>query len=277
VTESAVIPAPSSGAAIAEQVAIKGDLSKLTEQQRMDYYTAVCASLGLNPLTRPFEYITLNGKLTLYARKDATEQLRKLARVTTSRLDKEQVGDLFVVTAYGRTPDGREDASTGAVATRGLVGEALANAMMKAETKAKRRLTLSLVGLGFPTEEEIEDLPAAEPPVERKTLAERVAEKAAEIAPTTPAEAMAKTPEEAAADVAVKRAARVAEEAPIEGEFTPEEIVEAVDHGPALCGWKLAAKGGAIVPCSHADGHDGDHSWDAIARSAGGRVVRPEA
>ena len=34
--------------------------------------------------TRPFEFITLNGKLTMYARKDATDQLRKLNAVTAA-------------------------------------------------------------------------------------------------------------------------------------------------------------------------------------------------
>ncbi|MFM1889700.1 MAG: hypothetical protein RLZZ565_457, partial [Planctomycetota bacterium] len=59
-----------------EQVLISGDLSRLTAEQRNIYYKSVCDSLGLNPLTRPFDYITLNGKLTLYARKDCTDQLR---------------------------------------------------------------------------------------------------------------------------------------------------------------------------------------------------------
>jgi hypothetical protein len=35
------------------------------------YYFSVCKSLGLNPLTRPFEYLTLNGKKVLYARRDS--------------------------------------------------------------------------------------------------------------------------------------------------------------------------------------------------------------
>jgi hypothetical protein len=185
VTETAVIPAEDRNAEIAAQVVVKGDLAKLTEPEKMAYYTALCRSLGLNPLTRPFEFITLNGKLTLYAKRDAADQLRRGAKVTITGLDKEQVGDLLVVTAYGRTPDGREDAATGAVSVRGLAGEALANAMMKAETKAKRRLTLSLVGLGFPTEEEVEDIPPAEEPPARKTLAERVAERAAALDPAS--------------------------------------------------------------------------------------------
>jgi hypothetical protein len=44
----------------------------------------------------------------------------------------------------------------------GLKGEALANAEMKAVTKAKRRLTLSICGLGWLDETEISTVPDAE-------------------------------------------------------------------------------------------------------------------
>ena len=62
---------------IVEAVIAKGDLSKLTPGERTQYYVQVCESVGLNPLTKPFEYITLNGKLVLYARKDCTDLLGK--------------------------------------------------------------------------------------------------------------------------------------------------------------------------------------------------------
>ena len=61
-----------------EDVLIRGDLSKLTEAQRTEYYMRVCHSLGLNPLTKPFDYLTLSGKLVLYAKRDAADQLRKI-------------------------------------------------------------------------------------------------------------------------------------------------------------------------------------------------------
>ena len=63
---------------VMEKVVIGGDLSELNAAQRADYYTAVCRSLGLNPLTKPFEFLTLNGKLRLYALRDCTDQLRRL-------------------------------------------------------------------------------------------------------------------------------------------------------------------------------------------------------
>jgi hypothetical protein len=71
-------------AALMEQVVVNGDLASLSPQQRVTYYMRVCESLGLNPLTKPFDYIRLNGKLTLYTRKDATDQLRKLNNVSIS-------------------------------------------------------------------------------------------------------------------------------------------------------------------------------------------------
>jgi len=46
---------------VMEKVVIGGDLSELNAAQRAEYYTAVCRSLGLNPLTKPFEFLTLNG------------------------------------------------------------------------------------------------------------------------------------------------------------------------------------------------------------------------
>ena len=138
-----------------ESVLIGGDLSKLTPEQRVNYYKAVCDSVGLNPLTRPFDYITLNGKLTLYAKKDATDQLRKRDGVSITKLEREVMNDICLVTAYAQTVT-RSDASTGAVSIKGLSGDALANAMMKAETKAKRRVTLSICGLGLLDETEVE-------------------------------------------------------------------------------------------------------------------------
>ena len=144
-----------------ESVLMQGDLSKLSPQERVEYYRAVCQSLGLNPLTRPFDYITLNGKLTLYAKKDATDQLRRNDRISITKLEEKTVNDIYIVTAYASGADGRTDASTGAVNIAGIKGDALANALMKAETKAKRRVTLSICGMGFLDETEIETIPDA--------------------------------------------------------------------------------------------------------------------
>jgi len=149
-----------------EQALVQGDLSGLDAEQRVNYYLKVCSSLGLNPYTKPFDYLNLNNRLVLYARKDATDQLRKLHKVNITALEHKQMGDLFVVTVAATTPDGRRDSATGAVPTQGLRGEQLANALMKAETKAKRRVTLSICGLGMTDESEVESIAGAYYPEE---------------------------------------------------------------------------------------------------------------
>lgn len=164
--ENAVSPAAIS---TIERVLIQGDLAPLKPDERVQYYRQVCESVGLNPLTKPFEYITLNGKLQLYARKDCTDQLRKRDGVSIYDLKSAQVGDIYVVTASARNREGREDCATGAVAIKGLSGDNLANALMKAETKSKRRVTLSLCGLGMLDETELETIHESTPAQGHKT------------------------------------------------------------------------------------------------------------
>lgn len=146
---------------IIERVVAHGDLEALKPIERAHYYSQVCESLGLNPLTRPFAFIKLNGKLTLYALRDTTDQLRKIHRVSVQMAKRERTDDMVIVTARASMPDGRVDESTGVVSIAGLRGENLANALMKAETKAKRRVTLSICGLGWLDETEVADVKGA--------------------------------------------------------------------------------------------------------------------
>ncbi len=149
-----------------ERVLIGGDLSKLNESERLDYYKTTCESLGLNPLTKPFDYLHLNGKMVLYAKRDCTDQLRKVHNVSVKIMARESVEGVYVVTAQATMPDGRTDESVGAVPiVREADGKQIplkpddrANAFMKCETKAKRRVTLSICGLGMLDESEIDTI-----------------------------------------------------------------------------------------------------------------------
>lgn len=146
---------------IMEDVIAKGDLGKLTPEQRAVYYTRVCESMGMNPLSKPFDYIVLNGKLTLYATKTASEQLRKLHGVSLQVTSEETTPDgIRVARVRATDASGRSDEEIGAVSVKGLSGDNLCNAYMKALTKAKRRATLSICGLGWMDETEIETTPA---------------------------------------------------------------------------------------------------------------------
>ena len=149
-------------AGVLEQVIIGGDLSKLTPEQRVSYYMSVCHSLGLNPQTRPFEYIQLNGRLTLYARKDATDQLRSLRGISIEKPEVAYQDTWIIVTVTGHDATGRTDSEIGVVSKTDMRGD-FGNALMKAVTKAKRRLTLSMCGLGWLDETEVETVPTAIP------------------------------------------------------------------------------------------------------------------
>ena len=145
-----------------EKVLIQGDLSQLSEGDRVAYYSRVCESLGLNPLSQPFAYIRLQGKLKLYALREATEQLRRLHSVSVQIVSRELLDDIYVVTARATLPDNRCDESILSVFLRQVLqGEARANLLMKAESKAKRRVTLSLCGLAVLDELEVETIPDA--------------------------------------------------------------------------------------------------------------------
>jgi hypothetical protein len=144
------------------KVLLGGDLAQLTSQQKISYYRSVCDSLGLNPLTQPFEYLRLSGREVLYAKRNCTDQLRHRYNISVTIAARELVEDCYVVTARATFPDGRHDESIGAVPIAGLKGESRSNAMMKCETKAKRRVTLSLVGLSTLDESEVESIPGAQ-------------------------------------------------------------------------------------------------------------------
>ena len=196
---------------IIESVVITtGDLAALAPEQRVAYYNRVCQSLGLNPLTKPFDYIKLNGKLTLYAKRDATDQLRRQYGVSVAIVNRERADSVFSVTAHATLPDGRTDESIGAVpivypetvqewqgnqrinrphpkAGQQLTGEDLANAYMKAETKAKRRVTLSIVGLGWLDETEVGSITDAQPATVNQATGEIVRQVQAPKQPAAPA------------------------------------------------------------------------------------------
>ena len=151
-------------AEVLQEVLGQGNLAKLNSGQRLEFLAAVCRSIGLNPLTRPFDIMTLQGKVVVYAKKDCTEQLRKINSVSVAISGQVIADDVLIVTARATLPSGRFDEDIGAVSVKGLSGEALSNARMKAITKAKRRVTLSICGLGFLDESEIESVQAQHEP-----------------------------------------------------------------------------------------------------------------
>lgn len=148
---------------------LQGDLSGLSEKEKLQYYGALCKSLHLNPYTKPFDYIVFerNGRRfeTLYATKNCAEQLRKNLGISVVEENRTITDEYVIYDVKVQDATGRTDTGTGVVSfvTRGrdgkmykLSGTAYADAIMKAQSKAKRRATLSIAGVGFLDETELD-------------------------------------------------------------------------------------------------------------------------
>lgn len=147
---------------ILSSLVINGDIGRLTTAQKINYYKQVCDKLGLDPLSQPFKILRLRGREILYCDRGGAQQLSKLHKVSHEIKMREITNGCYVVTAKANTQEGRHTESIGAVPILNLRGAQLCNAMMKAETKAKRRATLDLLGLGMLDESETELMNDAE-------------------------------------------------------------------------------------------------------------------
>jgi len=143
------------------QVVAGGDAARLSPSQKLAYYNARCVAAGLDPRAQPFAFMKLNGKEVLYALKAASDQLAAKHGIKLRIVSQTTEDGIRVVTVQAAAKDGRETEEIGAVPVKGLAGDALCNALMKAVTKAKRRAILSLAGLGMLDETEIETIPRA--------------------------------------------------------------------------------------------------------------------
>ena len=139
------------------------NLDKFTEQEKIDYYNEVCKVLNLDPVKRPFEYFFVEREyegrhLILYVTKAGGNQLRDVNNISIKPVSVKIEGGVIVATAEAVMPNGRTDSDVGSVPAEGLKGKDLSNAVMSATTKAKRRVTISILGLGFLDETEVQDL-----------------------------------------------------------------------------------------------------------------------
>jgi hypothetical protein len=144
-----------------DHVIATNDLGKLAPRQRVGLVLRLCETLGLNVLSRPFEFLVLDGKVVLYPTKSCTEQLGRLHQISVKKVRQANVGDLHVVEVEGRLPNGTTNFASKYVSLRDsrgnpLAGQKLGDAIAKAETGAKRRLILSMVGLaGVPDADDL--------------------------------------------------------------------------------------------------------------------------
>ncbi|MFZ9812289.1 MAG: Rad52/Rad22 family DNA repair protein [Burkholderiaceae bacterium] len=146
---------------IQESIVLRGDLSGLNEAQKKEYYLFRCKQVGLDAAAKPFDLLKLNGKEILYANAGATQQLCSIHRLSTQITHRERIDDIYIVSVRVTAADGRVSENQGAVSVGSARGDALANAILKATTKAIRRAVLAHCGLGMMDETEVETIPEA--------------------------------------------------------------------------------------------------------------------
>jgi len=148
-------------ARVIDSLVLRGDISLLNSQDRARYYIEYCQQLGLNPASNPLAILKLNGKEVLYPTRGATDQLAAIHRLNREVIEGPELRkfgtvELLYCKVKVTHPNGRVET---ALAT--LPGRVDDNALMKLETKAKRRGTLSILGLGLLDETEIESIPSS--------------------------------------------------------------------------------------------------------------------
>jgi hypothetical protein len=146
---------------LARMEAQKSDPRAMTADERAGYVSTLCKALHLNPLTRPAQFINLSGREVLYLTRTATDQLAAMHNLNRKTIDGPRVVDVCgtkvgLCTVEVSLPNGRSETATATLPAADFV-----NLYMKLETKAKRRGTLSILGLGVLGEDEIETIPDA--------------------------------------------------------------------------------------------------------------------
>jgi hypothetical protein len=148
-------------ARVVESLVTRGDVSLLSPIDRARHYVQMCENLGLNPHTQPFAFLRLNGKEVMYATRGATDQLAATHRLNREIIDGPKIIDVLgtkigYCACKATHPNGRTETATATLPAVDPV-----NLFMKLETKAKRRATLSILGLGMLDESEVADIPAS--------------------------------------------------------------------------------------------------------------------
>jgi hypothetical protein len=165
--------APSVMTTLANMEAARQDSRSLTPEDRAAYVAEICRALKLNPLTRPVQFLALQGREVLYLTRGATDQLAArhgLNRETLEGPDFRVMEGVKVAFCKVKAtlPSGRFEVSTAT-----LKVTSPADDLMKVETKSKRRATLSILGIGVLSEEEAESVAATERANDRRETQRR--------------------------------------------------------------------------------------------------------
>lgn len=236
---------------VVSSIILKNDLSVLTPAQRVEYVAYRSRAVGLDPAAQPFILMeSKDGKISLYATKEAAAQLNQLRSLSPTVLKEEFLLDntVYKVT-YRVKENGRETDDCGAVGLvkikKGINGQPdeqiklspfeVADAMMKAHTKGKRRAILTHCGIGT---NDMEDVPLVVPDHQSAPVKEEIKDTQATIKDVVQ-QAEAKHDEKKANGYAPEPPADDAWAGEIES-ITPEEL----PSGKAC--WAIRGKDGTV-------------------------------
>lgn len=268
------VAAPDDAAMMAQAIdsfVTRGDWSALTPKARALAYVNVCTGLGLNPASMPLSFLRLNGKDVLYVGRGATDQLAARHKLNREIVDGPKIVDIngtkiALAVCKATLPGGRFE-----TATATLPIQDPPNLFMKLETKAKRRATLSVLGLGIMDESEVDNIPAkdrgepltvVDPELVRAQLAAPTATATATAMPTEVQPTAAPTDEEPADGVVSS------EEAPSSRGFAA--FIEKIGTAATLV--VVSTLYQALLADLHKEGNepaefcDGDDGAGALAR-----------
>jgi len=148
--------------AVIEQL-IRGDVSSVPREALLRYIFTFCERVGISPLAVPFSLMKTQRGMQLVANRNFYDAVASKYSVSRECVNEGFFeGTKLYFTRYrATTPDGRVTEDMALVDTSGLNGNDLANAIMKAHTKGRNRVTRAHLGFPFPDETEAETVPGA--------------------------------------------------------------------------------------------------------------------
>jgi hypothetical protein len=142
-------------------IGLNGSVSHFDKSQKQALLSKLCITLGLNEELQPFRiYQNIRGEEYIYATKECCAQLRHREHINIMEVGEPIFSNNTIsVRVKGNNKHGRESWEIGSVGTtESMTSAEIAHGVMTAVTKAKRRLTLCLSGLGVLADVELEDM-----------------------------------------------------------------------------------------------------------------------
>ncbi len=145
-----------------EKFFLTRNLNNLNEEEKKVYYLRACEYFNLPPELNLLYLGWMESgdgtrNLVLAATKGATDIIRGRQGITTVDLKMENMFGCVNFTAVGQNGKGRIERAIGSCSVEGLRGRALEVAIMTAQTRATRRMTLQFLGGGLLDETEFEE------------------------------------------------------------------------------------------------------------------------